>query len=183
MKKRLVKSAKLKRLITVLLFVFGAAISITVSILFPIDSSRDSNTVTVDRFPGSGGAVPGQLPGMTEQDIMDQMQREADESTFAFKINTRPVFNNGNSAGALRIENPNHNAYPFVVKLFLNETAEEIYNSGGILPNHHIDTAKLTTPLERGEHAATAYIYAYDPDTGEYCGKAAVDLTVVIESP
>ena len=111
---------------------------------------------------------------------MAQMQREADKGVFAFKINSRPVFSSGNSEGTLRIENPNHNAYPFVVKIFLKETSEEIYNSGGILPNHHIETAKLTKVLPKGEYPATAYIYAYNPETNEYEGKAAVDLTMII---
>ena len=136
--------------------------------------------VSNDRFPGGGVAEDGHLPGMTEADIMEQMQREADKGVFAFKINSRPVFSSGKSEGTLRIENPNHNAYPFVVKIFLKETSEEIYNSGGILPNHHIETAKLTKVLPKGEHAATAYIYAYNPETNEYEGKAAVDLTMVI---
>ena len=76
---------------------------------------------------------------------------------------------------------PGHNAYPFVVKIFLNETNEEVYNSGGILPNHHIDSDSLKRSLPAGENAATAYIYAYDPDTNEYSGKAAVELTLIVK--
>ena len=142
----------------------------------PVDSLPEPG---IDRFPGSGVAEEGHLPDMTGQDYREQMQHAADRGIFAFKINARPVFNGGDSEGTLRIENPKHNIYPFVVRIFLSATEEEIYNSGGILPNHHIDTARLTRALPKGEHAATAYIYAYDPDTSVYEGKTAVELTII----
>ena len=165
--------------ITVITAVVLAATVVWLASYFasPVDLQPPNDT---DHFPGNGVAEQGHLPGMTEQDIREQMQREADKGIFAFKINTRPVFDEVDGKGALRIENPAHNVYPFVVKIFLRDTAEEIFNSGGILPNHHIDTAKLAKPLPKGEHAATAYIYAYDPDTSEYEGKAAVDLTMLV---
>jgi len=133
-------------------------------------------------FPDNGGAVEGHLPNMTEQNIREQMQKEADISKLSFKINSRPVFENGSAMGNLRIENPNHNIYPFVVEIFLNETGENIYNSGGIPPNHHISTGRLLKNLPKGEHNATAYIYAYDPESLEYSGKSAVALTLVVKA-
>ena len=181
MKKRLIKSAITARLITALLILAFVAVWVTVNILIPIDSLQGSDFRSGGLFPGSGSAAEGHLPDMTATEIMEQLQRKADESIFAFKINSRPVFSSGDSEGNLRIENPKHNTYPFVVKIFLNETSEEIYNSGGILPNHHIDTARLTKPLPKGTHAATAYVYAYDPGTNKYVGKAAVELTLLIK--
>jgi hypothetical protein len=136
----------------------------------------------VDLFPDRSDAVSGQLPGMSEEEIKEQMQREANEQVFSFKINTKPVFEDGESAGTLRIENPQHNTYPFVVEIALEPMGEVVYNSGGILPNHHINEGQLTKVLSKGEYPATAYIYAYSPDTGEYNGKAAVELTLVIKN-
>ena len=118
----------------------------------------------------------------SEAEIRRQMQREADKSKFSFKINSRPTFNDGADAGTLQIENPNHNIYPFVVKIILRETGEEIYDSGGILPDHHINKAKLTKVLPKGNHRATAYIKAYDPKTNTYSGQAAVSLTLIINN-
>ena len=146
----------------------------------PPPSRESADIVISDFFPGEGSANEGHLPDMSREDLMAQMQREADRSLFAFKINTRSVFNGGASEGNLGIENPNHNSYPFVVKIFLNETGEEVFDSGGMMPNSHISKAALAKALPKGDHAATAYFYAYDPDTMQYSGKAAVDMTLKI---
>ena len=133
-------------------------------------------------MPEAGGDVSeGHLPGMTDAEVREQMQKEADKSLFSFKVNSRPIFEDGGGAGTLRIENPNHNMYPFTVEIFLDETGEKIYESGGIFPNRHINTAKLGRALPQGEHEATAYINAYDPDTKEFRGKSAVELTLVVK--
>ena len=132
-------------------------------------------------FPGQGGAIAGHLPNMTEEEVREQMQKEADNSLFSFKINSRPMFANGGSAGNLNIENPSQNTYPFVVEIFLDATGEKLYDSGGILPDHHITNAPLLLALPAGTYAATAYINAYNPDTLEYCGRAAAELTITIK--
>ena len=137
--------------------------------------------ISGDLFPGSGDAVKGHLPKMSEDEILAQMQKKADESVFSFKINPQPVFLHGSSEGTLNIENPGHNIYPFVVKILLDDTGEIIYDSGGILPDHHISTAKLTKVLPQGTYAATAYIHVYDPETSQYNGKSAVELTIIVK--
>jgi len=131
-------------------------------------------------FPGQGGAEAGHLPYLDEDALREQMQKKADESLLAFKINPLPVFGSGGE-GNLRIENPNHNKYPFVVEIILRETGEKVYDSGGILPNHHINTARLTRALPAGSHEATAYIRVYDPVTNEYRGKAAAEMILYVQ--
>ena len=130
-------------------------------------------------FPGQGNAAEGHLPDMREDEIREQMQKKADASHFAFKINPSPVFNSGGE-GDLRIENPNHNTYPFVVEITLNETGEKVYDSGGILPDHHIARDTLTRALPTGVYMATAYFHVYDPDTSAYRGKAAAALVLQV---
>lgn len=145
----------------------------------------EKNTVPVvagDPFPAVGDAEQGHLSGMTEAELMEQMQRIADASQFSFKINARPVFKDGDSEGNLRIENPGYNIYPMVVQITLDDTGEVIYDSGGILPDQHINNAKLSKSLSKGAYAATADLYAYDPDTLEYQGQSAVKLTITIEN-
>ena len=169
-------------MIIIFLLVFVITAGITSYIFLKDMPYKANNKLSGNLFPEGGGAQWGHLPKMTEDEIREQMQREADKSVFSFKINSRPLFQDGDSEGTLNIENPNHNLYPFVVEIFLNETGEEIYNSGGILPNHHISRAKLTKTLEKGEHPATAYINVYDPVTKHYTGKSAVWLTIVVKA-
>ena len=176
---QLTHSSSKKSRLAALLIVFFAVAGIALWRASPgAPSSSAKNSIVGDFLPAVGEASAGHLPNMAEHDIRQQMQQEADRNVFAFKMNLRPVFKNG--TGTLRIENPGHNLYPFVVKIFLDKTREEVYDSGGILPNHHIDTARLTRVLPKGEHPATAYIYAYDPETSQYSGKSAVELILII---
>lgn len=146
--------------------------------------NREDQGVVVagDLFPGEGEAQEGIIPGLSEEEILARMQKVADESMFSFKINALPVFKDGNSAGSLGIENPKYNIYPMVVQIFLDDTQEKIYDSGGILPGYYIDNAKLTKVLKAGKYKATAYLNAYDPDTKVYKGKSAAALTITIEN-
>jgi hypothetical protein len=138
--------------------------------------------VAGDLFPDESDAEDGHLEGMTPEDIMAQMQKIADESYFSFKINARPVFSDGAAEGNLEIENPNYNVYPMVVQIFLDDTDEMIYDSGGILPDKHIDKAKLLRKLPKGVYEATAYLNAYDPKTKVWQGKQAAGLKIEIEN-
>ncbi|MGI6153251.1 MAG: hypothetical protein ACOYJB_05360 [Christensenellaceae bacterium] len=173
---------KQKRRILVGVLLLAAAILGVVFYTIGLRGTQAGRMVAGDIFPGSGTAQTGHLPEMTEDAIRAQMQKTADETMFSFKINAQPVFESGNSEGTLRIENPAHNVYPFVVEIYLKETGEKIYDSSGILPNHHIDTAKLNVSLEKGTHEAAAYINAYDPNTQEYQGRSAVDLSIIIKN-
>ena len=169
-----------KRLFIVLMILLVSVAGMIVYVIWPFAAPEVKDIARQDFFPGIGDAVEGHLPNMAEDKIREQMQREADRNVFSFKINSRPVFKDGDSEGTLRIENPGHNIYPFVVKIFLKETGKQVYDSGGVLPNHHINKAKLSGGLPKGEHAATAYIHAYDPETNEYSGKSAVELTLIV---
>lgn len=144
---------------------------------------NDSTPIVAgDLFPDGGDAKDGNLSGMTEEEILAQMQKIADASQFSFKINAKPIFENGSSAGNLRIENPNYNVYPMVVQITLDDTGKIIYDSGGILPNQHIDNAKLSSVLSKGTYKATAHLYAYDPDTKVCQGESAAKLTITIKN-
>jgi hypothetical protein len=149
-------------------------------LIFPWEGKELYPIVAGDLFPGAGDAESGHLPGMTREEILAQMQKAADGAYFSFKINARPVFENGNAAGNLSIENPSYNVYPMVVQIHLDATGEIIYDSGGLYPDHHIASAKLSKALKAGKHNATAYMNAYDPDTLEWQGRQAAGLIITV---
>jgi hypothetical protein len=150
---------------------------------FPWERSPPPAAIVAgDLFPGQGDAESGHLSNMTPEQIMEQMQTAADAAYFSFKINARPVFEDGKAKGNLGIENPSYNIYPMVVQIFLDDTKELIYDSGGILPDQHIDNAELSVALEAGAYNATAYLNAYDPDTQEFQGKQAAALVITVLS-
>ena len=124
----------------------------------------------------------GIIPGYTEEEIKAIMQRKADESTFSFEINSRPIFKDGKSEGNLRIANPPYNKYAINVEIKLDSNGKSVFNSGKINPNNYIEYAKLTKKLKAGEYDATAVINAYDTNTGEFKGTSAAKLIIKIES-
>ena len=124
----------------------------------------------------------GVIPGYTEEQIKEILQRKADESTFSFEINSRPIFKNGESEGNIRIANPPYNKYLITVEIKLDDNNKIVFKSGEILPNHYIEYAKLNRKLKAGEHNATATINAYDTESGEYKGTSAAKLIIKVES-
>ena len=124
----------------------------------------------------------GVIPGYTEEEIKEMLQRKADESTFSFEINSRPVFKSGGSEGNLRIANPPYNKYSIKIEIKLDDNGKTVFKSGEILPNHYIEYAKLTKRLKAGEYNATATINAYDTESGEYKGTSAAKLIIRVES-
>lgn len=151
-------------------------ITIPLSVILIINNKK--NKVNV-----SGGILQeGIIPGYTEEQIKEMLQRKADESSFSFEINSRPIFKDGKSEGNLRIANPPYNKYSINVEIKLDDSNKTIFNSGKILPNHYIENAKLTKRLKAGEYNATANINAYDSKTGAYKGTSAAKLIIKVES-
>lgn len=114
---------------------------------------------------GSGfydaNAVEGLLDGRTEEEIAELNAQTVAEGMLQVSINANPVFLNGTSKGNFRIENAPGNPYDLRVSVTL-EDGTEVYASGGVKPNHHIDSAALTVDLEAGDYPATAKFYAVD---------------------
>lgn len=124
----------------------------------------------------------GIIPGYTEEQIKEILQRKADESTFSFEVNSRPIFKDGKSEGNLRIANPPYNKYAINVEIKLDSNGKSVFNSGKINPNHYIEKSKLTKKLKAGEYDATAIINAYDTETGDFKGTSAAKLVIKVEN-
>ena len=152
---------------------------------YPWEKAPAKGPVVVgDLFPGAGDAQSGALSNMTKEDIMDQMQIAADANYFSFKINTLLELENGRGEAQMGIENPNYNVYPMVIQIHLGEdgAGDLLYDSGGILPDHHIDSAKLLKDLPKGVYEALATLYAYDPATQVNVFKSTAALTIHIKN-
>lgn len=139
---------------------------------------------TKDNFIQSSGAIieDGVISGYTAEEIEAIMQRKADESTFSFEVNSRPIFENGKSEGNLRIYNPPYNKYVIDVEIKLDSNNKTIFKSDKIKPNQYIENAKLNKNLKKGEYEATATINAYDSDGETLIGVSAAKLIITIEN-
>ena len=123
----------------------------------------------------------GVLSGYSVEEIEKILQTTADENTFSFELNARPVFEDGNSEGNLRIANPPYGKHAIEVDISLDKTNELIFKSGKIKPEHFIESARLMKNLEAGEYEATAVIKAYDLNSGEYKGQTMAGLILEIK--
>ena len=158
--------------------VVALCVIVIVSLCVIFISNKNKSNVNVQ-----GGILKeGIIPGYTEEEIKAIMQRKADESTFSFEINSRPIFKDGKSQGNLRIANTPYNKYAINVEIKLDSNGKSVFNSGKINPNNYIEYAKLTKKLKAGEYDATAVINAYDTNTGEFKGTSAAKLIIKIES-
>ena len=73
------------------------------------------------------------------------------------------------------------NKYAQEIVITLDETGEEIYRSGLLLPNYHIQKDKLSKNLEKGEYNCTATFVGYDTESEKdpiRIGAAAANLEI-----
>ena len=180
------KGRKLILRITALVLLSIAAFLVLhlVGVKFPWENNQNSHkTIEIgDTFPKvNPEAAEGYLPGMTADEIKEHQEKPVDEENVAYLINLKPVFENGKSKGNLEIENPHYNVFPMVVQIFLTDTNEIIYDSGGILPDRHIAEDTLLKTLKAGTYNATAIINVYNPETKVWQGKAEEALVITIQ--
>lgn len=104
-------------------------------------------------------AVKGLLDGRTAEEIAELETQEVADGMLQVSINGNPVFLNGTEPGNLRIENAPGNPYDMRVTITL-EDGRVVYESGGIKPNYHIDSAPLAVDLDAGDYPATVKFFA-----------------------
>ena len=119
---------------------------------------------------------------MTDEQIQDLLQQEADGTMFGFQINASPIFENAQSAGNILIGNPPGNTFGIQVEIVLDSTGDVLYKSGLIEPNKHIPNIYLSKNLGKGIHNATATIYAYQIDTPKLLGQSAARIKINIKN-
>ena len=133
------------------------------------------------RIVEDSGALQGMLPGMSEDEIIAELNRRVSESQLAISINSVLEFEDGTSEGQMRIENSAKNHYTMVVEMYLKDTGEQIYQSGGIKPGYFLEKDRLDTVLPKGEYPVTVTFKAYD-EKDQYIGEANAETKIRIRS-
>lgn len=127
-------------------------------------------------------AQNGQAPYKTDEEKQAELDRVVEEGMLSISIASVIEFENGTSEGTAYIENVPSNKYVMKVTITLDSNDEVVYESGGIKPDSHIDTIKLTKDLSAGTYPATATFTAYDPETLDEVGQAAAKITIVVDA-
>lgn len=122
----------------------------------------------------------GQLEDKSNDEIEAELNRVVEEGSMAISINMAPMFANGTSDGDLKIENSPANIYGQEVVITILETGEEIYRSGLLLPNYHIQNDKLSVDLDAGVYDCMATFTAYNLDTMVEVGQASAAIQITV---
>ena len=136
----------------------------------------------------SSGAGPADLDSgvqsireteMGPEEILKQLQEEADNSSFRFKINTAPSFPSAREEGDWCIINSPVNTF-YMRVVITDSNGRELYRSRELRPGGQEMTGLLMEDLEAGAYPATATAFAIDPETGETVGSAETALVITV---
>lgn len=126
-------------------------------------------------------AQNGNLPGKTDEEIQDALNKVVEEGMFNISISPEIVFADGTSRGLVRIENIQANRYHMQVTITLDDSGRVVYQSGAIKPGQYIEYINLTTALSAGTYSATATFTALNQLSLEKIGTAAAKISIVVE--
>lgn len=127
-------------------------------------------------------AKMGQLENKSNEEVQAALDEIIEEGSLRISINENPVFPRGDAEGTLRIENHPNNHYNIRVIITMDDSGEEIYNSGLMPVNSHIETDVLEQVLEKGEYDAMATFTAYDTVTDDEVGQAHAEVRISVLS-
>ncbi|MEA4853999.1 MAG: hypothetical protein VB082_06965 [Christensenella sp.] len=165
---------KRKRIRTIIVLCAVLAVCIII-LLFHLRSCGSQDTLDTN-------ASIGQYEGKTPEEIQTELDKVVEENMFNVSIASVIVFENGEAEGELRIENIAANPYLMGVQIMLSDSNEVVYTSGLIEPGYHIQSAKLSKPVSAGTYDAMALFTAYDPQSEEAMGQAAIQISIVVRS-
>lgn len=133
----------------------------------------------------------GILPGMSEEEIQDRLNRKVAESRLNISMNSTPVFANGRAEGNVRIENIEGNNYAFAVEVEVIGTNEEegakkyigtkVLSTGVIDPGMYLEKKRLDEELPKGTYVCVATFTAYEEESLLKIGEAGMQIVITVE--
>ena len=118
----------------------------------------------------------GLMPGMTDDEIQDRLNRRVQEGYFNASMNGNPKFANGKAKGNVNIENIPGNNYALTVTIIVRDVDAEKYpeaakyigetvlKTGLMEPNSYLSDKKLDVDLPQGEYVCMAVFDAYQKE-------------------
>lgn len=97
-------------------------------------------------------------------------------------INKYAKFDNGRSAGNIRIENRLGNAYAIKVDVIRLDNNQNIMSTGLIDPGYFVEYRELDKPLPKGNYVCVANFTMYNMETFEIMGEASTQIVVMVET-
>ena len=130
-------------------------------------------------------ALAGFLPGKTEEEIQEELNRIIEEGRFNASINSQMTLKDGKMD--VHIENVPANNYDMMVEVYLyphegsQDDAQLIYKSGIIKQGFYIESADAQTTVPSGDYDGLAVFTALMPDdTQEEIGQTALSVIISV---
>lgn len=109
----------------------------------------------------------------------EKIEGKLEKNQLAMKINSKISIEDSTSKGKMGIENKSNNVYDIVVKIYLKETNELVYESPRLKPGDKIEEAKLDKKIEKGTYKAIAYFEAYENEVQQ--GRSGVEIEIKVK--
>ena len=127
--------------------------------------------------------VSGDIPGKTKEQRQSELDSVVEEGMLAMSMNVTPF---GKVTGKDRainwmIENPSNQGKLIRVEITCDDTGEKIFETGAIRPGNYLESGPLIIPLPAGEYNCTAVFLAYQEETENLIGQAAVKIKLVLQ--
>ncbi|MBQ9003431.1 MAG: hypothetical protein IJ087_16405 [Eggerthellaceae bacterium] len=125
------------------------------------------------------------LAGIHDSDLQAYLDAKVDEGMMNITVLSKLVFEGGtttdrNNPGEIGFNNIPGNHVDQKLAITLDDTGEQVYESGAIQPGQNIQYITLTRDLEPGTYEATSTITGYDRDTHAELGTLAAKLRIFV---
>lgn len=128
-------------------------------------------------------AMLGQMPGKTQKDYQDVLNKVVEEGMFNISINSNVVVTGGRAE--VGIENIPGNHYLMKVEIYLRgeNGNRKMYESGLIAPGYYIEQTEIDTGgLAPGSYAAIAVFHAIDEeDETTEAGTSRMEISLTVK--
>ena len=127
--------------------------------------------------------VSGDIPGKTREQRQKELDSVVEEGMLAMSMNVTPF---GKVTGKdcsvnWMIENPSNQGKLIRVEVTLDDTGEKIFETGAIRPGNYLESGPLMASLPAEEYSCTAVFLAYQEESENLIGQAAVKIKLVLQ--
>lgn len=126
----------------------------------------------------------GSMPGKSLEAIEAELQGKVDERSVSYTVNGKPYFEDGGAMGSLKLDCPANNVNNLQFVISIDETEEQIYDSGVLEPGSYIEEDRLQREetLPAGVYPCTVVITATSADGSIVRGTTNASITLTVEN-
>ena len=104
------------------------------------------------------------IKDMSEEELRDFLQDQADEDYVRLKLDTTMHFDTSDKPGSVNIQNPPSNEYAIEVTTYIEGEDDEIYISGVIQPEQYVSEGKLLRKVAKGTYKTISTVQFLDSE-------------------